>query len=245
MIFCKSFILLILISLTVTSCRQKGFVDDESTDAPVDSSALEENNIAKDAPAVSDKNKSSSVQEQIDNIPELAHGTHFVYGLSLPGGMMPIKSENSRIFKFEGTHSIASVKRYIEKQLAAPIEISKNRFDSGYFIKDALVDARQGLKGEKEYLNIKIFDGSLNGAAVEIWKSLPVAGSDENGPSSLSQADVFYKKSLESKKTPHIPRPRLYSRTEKATSMFSVMDKIAKGEKLSDADFDTPFFTEE
>jgi hypothetical protein len=112
--FYKFYILLFLISLTLTGCRQKGGSDDISNDSSVDLSSLNGDNNPKDVAGVSDKNKGVSVQEQIDNIPELAHGTHFVYGLSLPGGMMPIKSENSRIFKFEGTHSIAAVKRYIE-----------------------------------------------------------------------------------------------------------------------------------
>ena len=180
----------------------------------------------------------------------LAHGTHMVFGIRLPEGMMPM-SQQDKVKRFEGTHSVESVKAYILKQLAGKIEIRPNRFGGGYFIAKAIPASSQrdlnNVDMSARKFNIKIFDGSLGGAGVEIWEALPgeaetVASSRSHGGATLKNLEGAPGKTKAAQRD--VPKVKYETRREKERATFDVFEKMSKGKPLTEADYQSPFFTE-
>ena len=178
------------------------------------------------------------VGDPLPDTPVLAHGNHFVYGLEMPRGMLPMKSGSPMVQRFDGTHGIPALKRFIVAQLVSPVEIRENRMDEGYFISNALVTARAG---DQQRLNIKILPGSLGGGAVEVW---PAKRREENQLSSgMDTFEADLRRRDKVRVQLGVPE-RKPSRQTRVKSTFRVIDKISRGEPLTEEDYDSPYFTE-
>lgn len=185
----------------------------------------------------------SSDDNSLSDLPELAHGNHFIFGIRMPRGMLPLEHPSSKVYRFEGTHSISSLKRYILEQLVSPVDISRNRFSEGYFIKSASPKVRQNTKGEVKTCNIKIFGGSLGGAAVDVWLAEEEVR-DKGNSSSVSISRLKELKKRQRGSRSESEPQRTMTRREKIKSTFNVIDKLSNGEELSKEDFSSPYFTD-
>ena len=209
---------------------------------------------SKDEPAIADaqvvdvtKKEPASLAEpakaEIDTpkkpLPLLASGSHSVFGLKMPRGMIPINSPDKSVTRFEGTHEIKVLKRYILSQIKTDQEIKKEE-KGGFLIRRAQV-LNPDNTDSVTLLAIRIFNGSLGGGSVDIWKEkeTKTLGKSSRVGSSLpsykttplsSQTAPFSKESLD-----NVPRTR-------EQQMMFIMNKIEKGEKLTPQDLESPFF---
>ena len=186
----------------------------------------------------------------VPEVPVLAHGTHMVFGIRLPKGMMPM-STDGKVKRFEGTHSLESVKNYLMGQLAGKVDIRRNNFGPGYFISSAIpASSQRDLNNVDESVrkyNIKIFDGSLGGAGVDIWEAQPGFQhadhtADANGAAIVNSTGTRLLKTRGAASS--APKVKYHTKKQREKATFDVFEKMATGKPLSEADYQSPFFTD-
>ena len=170
----------------------------------------------------------------------LADGSHAVFGLKMPRGMMPIEVPGD-VHRFEGTHSLTVLRRYLVNQLKSPVEI-KDDGVGGMLIRNARV-----LSADREddiRISVRIFNGSLGGGSVDVSKeregfveedavsgspaSLPVYAGDGSG------------RKLNANRSDIPPPPR--SKAERKKRMWEMMQKVRRGKKLTPSDMENEYF---
>jgi hypothetical protein len=167
-------------------------------------------------------------------------GEHTVCGVRMPSGMMPMDMPSKDVHRFEGTHAISSVKAFLVAQLEAPVTLSPNRFSAGFFI-DAARPA--GSPSDASRCNFKIAQGSLGGARVDVWPAgMEVAPTHQTGLET-------YEASLQRRRavagaSADAPVVRYETKQEKVKATFRVIDKMARGEPLTEEDYQSPYFTD-
>lgn len=192
--------------------------------------------------------KDESSKKIMSNIPALAHGNHMVFGIRMPRGMIPMKV-SKEVHRFEGTHSIEALKTYLVKQLVSPVDMKPNRFGKGYFISFAMVQSAQAdlqhVNANVPKYNIKIFDGSLGGASVDIWQGkpgdAPANASANKNPLSSTYRNLTGGSSRKKNATPNV---NLETRQQRIQATFRAIDKMSKRQPLSQEDYQSPYFTE-
>jgi hypothetical protein len=182
--------------------------------------------------------------------PVLAHGTHMVFGIRMPRGMIPVNAgENVR--RFEGTHSIESVKTYILNQLAGKVNIQPNRFGGGYFISEAIPASSQrdpaNADDDAKRYHIKIFDGSLGGAAVDIWeaKKGELVAEESSGHTSSALRNLVGRHQQRTSSVTPAPGPTPENRRQRERATFRVFEKMAEKKPMTEADYQSSFFTDQ
>ncbi|MBN2717895.1 MAG: hypothetical protein JXX14_18750 [Deltaproteobacteria bacterium] len=185
----------------------------------------------------------------IADVPLLAHGTHMVFGIRLPSGMLPL-SAGEKVKRFEGTHSIESVKKYLLTQLAGKIDIRPNRFGAGYFISQAIPASSQrdlsNVDVSARKYNIKIYEGSIGGAGVDIWEAIP--GETQSQASNTAHGSTLRNltgtDAGRAGQTSSAPKVKYTTKKQREKATFDVFEKMARGQRLTEADYQSPFFTE-
>ena len=219
----------------------------------VDTSADTDLKVVVEASPVAADTASVSVPQQVEpelTAPELAHGTHMVFGIRMPRGMIPVNAgENVR--RFEGTHSIESVKTYILNQLAGKVNIQPNRFGGGYFISEAVPASSQrdpaNADDDAKRYHIKIFDGSLGGAAVDIWeaKKGELVAEESSGHTSSALRNLVGRHRQQPSSVTPAPGPTPENRRERERATFRVFEKMADKKPMTEADYQSSFFTDQ
>ncbi|MBN2342673.1 MAG: hypothetical protein JXX29_16640 [Deltaproteobacteria bacterium] len=203
---------------------------------------------ASEEPAVdvSAAQEPSASPKVVSDVPVLAHGTHMVFGIRLPRGMMPIQA-SEKVKRFEGTHSIESVKRYLVEQLAGEIQISPTRFSTGYMINNAIPKSSQAdlaqLDSSRKKYNIKIFEGSLGGASVDIWEAVPGERVSEAAVATGAGSTLQNLRG-EKKKNDETPKVKYHTKRQREQATFRTFEKLAEGKPLTEEDYQSPFFTD-
>ncbi|MBN2529824.1 MAG: hypothetical protein JXR76_25765 [Deltaproteobacteria bacterium] len=235
--------LLLILWVLAFGCEREQEISSE-----VDSETVAPANVTRKAPPMpAAKDTDSKVATH--DVSVLAHGNHMVFGIRIPKGMIPIEA-GDKVKRFEGTHSIESVKRYIEKQLAGRVDVRHNKFGEGYFFASAVPASSQRDPGNVDTLskkyNIKIFEGSLGGASLDIWEALPgqevVDIFTSSGTSTMG--NILGKRDLSRNQNAQRPKVKFQTRKQRDKATFDVIEKMSKGQRLTDQDYQSPYFTE-
>jgi hypothetical protein len=221
--------------------------------ADVDASEGGDVRATASLPPVAVDTSSVGASQRIDTAPPapvLAHGTHMVFGIRMPRGMIPVEAGES-VRRFEGTHPIEAVKGYIVSQLAGQVNVRPNRFGEGYFISEAVPASSQKdlhhVDGSAKRFHIKIFDGSLGGASVDIWEAKK---GEQLAEESTTHAGTTLR-NLVGTRNPKpssigpAPRPTSKNRRQRERATFRVFEKMASEKPLTDADYQSSFFTDQ
>lgn len=186
-------------------------------------------------------------QVVVDDIPLLAHGTHMVFGIRLPRGMMPIKRQDA-VQRFEGTHPIDAVKKYLVKQLAGEVHIKPTQYGKGYMISSAFPKSAQAdlhrIDTTRKMYNIKIFEGSLGGAAVEIWEAKPGDQYVAQVPDRHGSYNRSKNRMDRNRNEKVVPQIKYKSKQQRVKATFRTIDKLATGKPLTEEDYQSPYFTD-
>lgn len=167
----------------------------------------------------------------------LEDGSHGVFGLKMPRGMIPIPVPAKGTYRFEGTHQMTILRRYLLAQLETPLE-PVDEGDRAVLIRQARV-----LEGGEEggRIALRLFEGSLGGASVDVWKETapfdPTAKArsmptPDPWPSSHKGDD---KDGVRIAPVPRTP-------TERRRQVWEMMEKVRRGEKLTPQDMENPYF---
>ena len=171
----------------------------------------------------------------------LADGSHSVFGLKMPRGMMPIKVPGN-VHRFEGTHSLTVLRRYLVNQLQPPVEV-KDDGVGGTHIRNARV-----LAADKENdirISIRMFNGSLGGGSVDVSKEREGFGDEgavSGSPASLPEytGDGSGRKLTAHNQLQIPPPPR--NKAERKKRMWEMMQKVQRGKKLTPGDMENEYF---
>ena len=170
----------------------------------------------------------------------LADGSHSVFGLKMPRGMMPIKVPGD-VHRFEGTHSMTVLRRYIVNQLQIPGEI-KDDGVGALLIRNARVLAAD--KDDDIRIFVRIFNGSLGGGSVDVSKEREGFGEENaasGSPASLpGYAGDGSGRKLTADRSNIPPPPR--SKADRKKRMWEMMQKVQRGKKLTAADMENEYF---
>ncbi len=170
----------------------------------------------------------------------LADGSHSVFGLKMPRGMMPIKIPGD-VHRFEGTHSKTVLRRYIVNQLEIPGEI-KDDGVGGLLIRNARV--RAAGKDDDIHLFVRIFNGSLGGGSVDVSKEREGFGQEGVAPGSPASLPEYAGdgsgKKLTANRSDIPPPPR--SKAERKKRMWEMIQKVQRGKKLTAGDMENEYF---
>ncbi len=170
----------------------------------------------------------------------LQDGSHSVFGLKMPRGMMPTKVPGN-VHRFEGTHSLTVLRRYLVNQLQIPVEIVDDGV-GGMLIRNARVRAAD--KENDIRIFVRIFQGSLGGGSVDVSKEREGFGEEDavsGSPASFPEyvGDGSGRK-LTANRSQIPPPPR--SKAERRKRMWEMMQKVQRGKKLTPGDMENEYF---
>ena len=170
----------------------------------------------------------------------LADGSHSVFGLKMPRGMMPIKVPGD-VHRFEGTHSLTVLRRYLVNQLQIPGEI-KDDGVGALLIRNARVLAAD--KDDDIRIFVRIFNGSLGGGSVDVSKEREGFGEEDAVPGSPASLPEYAGdgsgKKLTANRSDIPPPPR--NKAERKKRMWEMMQKVQRGKKLTPGDMENEYF---
>lgn len=176
--------------------------------------------------------------EGADLATPLEDGTHGAFGLKMPRGMIPIQVPAKDTYRFEGTHQLSILRRYLMRQLDAPYEPVEEE-GGRILVRQAKVksggdpDARIGLR---------LFDGSLGGGSVDVWQETVPFETAENNARALPAPEPWrpsrgYGKDGERER----PKPVSKIPSQRRRQVWEMMEKVRRGEKLTEKDLDNPY----
>ncbi len=170
----------------------------------------------------------------------LQDGSHSVFGLKMPRGMMPIKVPGN-VHRFEGTHSLTVLRRYLVNQLEIPGEI-KDDGVGALLIRNARVRAAD--KDDDIRIFVRIFNGSLGGGSVDVSMEREGFGEEDavsGSPASLPEyAGDGSGRKLTADRSNIPPPPR--SKADRKKRMWEMMQKVQRGRKLTAGDMENEYF---
>ncbi|MCK9523290.1 MAG: hypothetical protein M0R76_09665 [Proteobacteria bacterium] len=234
----------LLLSFLLPTCRSQEPVQTPPP-APPDLSALVVQ--AQPLPPLPDETADEA------ELSPLARGEHCAFGVCMPAGMIPTSGPTSDIYRFEGSHGTALVRLHIEEQLRQGYQLSRSAVSRAYFISQALPQtACCGAEtlATGDTLSLRVFDGSLGGAAVDIWvvsapPTPPPSAADNSGFHATPMGRAQHPAASLQAPPRSTPPKRLVSPHERRRSFLDVTEKMARGKALSESDQHSPFFTEE
>ena len=167
----------------------------------------------------------------------MADGSHAVFGLSLPRGMKPVPGPN-RVYRFESTHRLESVKRYLMRQVETAYLKDE---PSGYLIRHARVLEPLGEVAPEQRLAIRVFRGRRGGATVDVWvESGPGASPARRATRSAGRGAAAGKKSEPVRIEPGSAEARRRERSKRET--FELLQKMQRGEEIDAGSASNPMF---
>jgi hypothetical protein len=162
----------------------------------------------------------------------LAAGRHAVYGLRMPQGMLPAGAPSPGVYRFEGPHPAAIVTAFITEQLAS--------FDppaaepAGKLYRNAVV--RKPIGGvAPEPLALRLHE-QATGTVVDVWLEKR-AGT----PGTASVPDPFAVPGAQPQAQQR-PAGSYGTPTERRRAVFEMLQKIERGEPITERDLDNPLF---
>jgi hypothetical protein len=209
-----------------------------------DGDAPQETDRSADASAAAETEPQPAVEAPVpapeEVVPDLEDGEHGAFGIRMPRGMIPIEVPAEDVYRFEGTHELHVVRRYLARQLEVPAEPAQGPGGEVVF-RQALAISQEG-QGEEIRLAVRVFPGSLGGASVDIWRE--AAGLDRGRTSAASGASASDERPpgwiAERPDFGAAPVPK--DRYERRRQVWEMMEKVNRGEKLSPADLENPYF---
>ncbi|MFO8074193.1 MAG: hypothetical protein R6V85_20215 [Polyangia bacterium] len=183
-----------------------------------------------------DEAERGAKSEKVEVI-SMADGRHAVFGLSLPRGMKPVPGPN-RVYRFESTHRLESVKRYLMGQVETAYLKDE---PSGYLVRHAQVLEPAGEVSPEQRLAIRIFRGRRGGATVDVWvESGPGASPARRAKRPAARGAAAGSRSEPVRIEPGSAEARRRQQSKRET--FELLQKMQRGEEIDAGSASNPLF---